>query len=374
VRFFSEISPRTFRLGLLIAVALHLIIVALFFTDAIRDEYHIPGTFNFHNGGDQSEYFEFARSILRGEPARTRFTLGYPLLLAPWLVAFPTANALTMTGYVAAFNALILFPVSQVVLAWLGVLWLRSRTRALIAVLIWTLLPLALYLFMAVIGRAGLGAIWAVHLPWLQMLSEPPTTFLTLISFVLLVLVINEPRLLTTIALGFVCGVLILIRMNAALSVLAIGAVLLLRGRWRELLIVGALIGATFTPQLIYNAVNFGNPFSTGYAVIDTAPPYGLFSTAYLLEALTGRVGGILALGIFAGVVLFPAGILRIWRINQDAAISIGIWIVAYLGFFSLYFHTWDGGITRFLIPMYPAVGLFAAGLFKTKDERYSET
>src|SRR5438105_3620861 len=182
MRQVPELSIRQFRLGLMIAVLLQLAIIGLFFFGIIHDENHPLGTLSFHHGGDQNDYFALARSIQQGQPVASKFTLGYPLLLLPWLAVFQPQKATDLMPIQAAFHAFILFPLAQILLAGLALRLIRQRTMALLCVLLWTVLPVVLYLAMAALGRAALGAIWAVHLPWLQMLSDPPATFLTILS------------------------------------------------------------------------------------------------------------------------------------------------------------------------------------------------
>jgi hypothetical protein len=360
-----EISQRQLRLGLILAILLQLIVVALFFFDIIHDPNHQTGKFIFHHGGDENDYFALAQSLLAGTPISSKYSLGYPLLLIPWIAVFKATTPSAVTQPVAIFCALILFPLAQIIFVSLAVRITHHRTAALISVLLWTLFPVLLYIAMALIHRSELGAIWAVHLPWLQMLSDPPTAFFTLLSFWLLFYTLDatteRKALVGAVLLGVVSGLLLLIRFNSAISLIAIIAVLAWSRRWKSLLIVIGLTFIIFLPQLLYNAVYFGNPFTTGYQVLDQQPLYGLFSVNYPLKVLTGKYAlPIWGIAVILGV-LIGAGLITLWRRDQRGALVVGIWTVGYLGFFSLYFYSWEGSLSRFLLPVYPALALLIA-------------
>src|ERR1041385_3490311 len=110
-----EISQRQLKLGLVIAVVFQLLVVALFFFDIIHDPNHQPGRFIFHHGGDENDYFALARSLLTGTPIDSKYPLGYPLLLIPWIIAFRATIPSDVIQPVALFSALVMFPLAQII-------------------------------------------------------------------------------------------------------------------------------------------------------------------------------------------------------------------------------------------------------------------
>jgi hypothetical protein len=362
----KEISIRRYRLGLALMVALHLGILALFTFDILPGA-HQPGTFLFHHGGDQDSYYVLARSLLDGHPIQSKYPLGFPLLLIPWIALFQPTGSTALIPPVALFHSLVLFPLSQFVLASLALRITHHRTAALLSVLVWTILPLPIWFVLALTGRAELGAIWAVHLPWPQMLSDPPAAFLTLVSFRLLFVVLDAPdqhRILRwSVPLGVVCGLLLLIRFNALLSVAALALVLAVARRWQALTAVGAICLIFVLPQLGYNVAYFGSPLITGYQVLDRQPPDGLFSLSYPLKVFSGKDAIPAWGGLAALLAVFSGGLYVLWQRDQYGALALGGWAALYLVFFSLYYYSWTGGLTRFLLPVYPALAMLAASL-----------
>jgi hypothetical protein len=106
------ISPLQLRLGLAVAMVLQIAIVGLFYLDVIHDPNHQPGTLLFHQGGDQDGYFALAQSIVSGNLIQSKYTLGYPLLLVPWIAIFKPARPQELIPVIAALNAFVLFPLS----------------------------------------------------------------------------------------------------------------------------------------------------------------------------------------------------------------------------------------------------------------------
>src|SRR5438045_799064 len=109
-----EISNRQLTIGVAIAIVLQVLVVALFFFDLIHDPNHQTSRFIFHHGGDENDYFALARSLLTGTLIDSKFSLGYPLMLAPWIAAFRAAIPADVIQPVALFSALVMFPLAQI--------------------------------------------------------------------------------------------------------------------------------------------------------------------------------------------------------------------------------------------------------------------
>ncbi len=372
----KPISPRQLQLGLAVAIILQIAIVGLFYLDVIHDPNHQPGTLLFHQGGDQDGYFALAQSIVSGDLIQSKYTLGYPLLLVPWMAIFKPARPQDLIPAIAALNAFVLFPLSQFILARLTLRITHHRTVALISVLLWTGFPVMLYSAMALVGRAELGAIWAVHLPWLQMLSDPPATFLTLLSFWLLLLILATPAsrryAVLVVVLGAVCGFSLLLRVNTILSVGIVILLLMLKRRWSALFVVGLLSFALFLPQFLYNMRYFGGPLTMGYQVMDQQPSDGLFSLTYPIKILTGQYGFVLGGGLLLLCALLTLGGAVLWRRDRDGAVILTLWIVSYLVFYGLYYYSWEGALTRFLLPVYPGLASLVSALLLVRAPAHS--
>src|SRR5579859_604550 len=256
-----EISARQVKICLAVAIALQVFVVGLFYFDIIHDPDHGVGDFIFHHGGDEAEYFALAQSLIKGSPLKSQFSLGFPVMLVPWILILHPKTATDLKVPVALFNSLLLFPLAQTLFLSFAVRLLRSRTIAVIGLFIWTVLPVALFVGVALTGRPALGAIWAVHLPWLQVLSDPPAAVLTLTMFWIMFRQLDAEEVrhqrLWAALLGAICGLALLVRANTILTVAIVFLILAASRRWSAFVIAGAATALTYTPQFAYNIANF---------------------------------------------------------------------------------------------------------------------
>jgi hypothetical protein len=170
--------------------------------------------------------------------------------------------------------------------------------------------------------------------------------------------------LLWEILLGGLVGYLFILRYTAGMSGLLIGAFLAYGRQWRALVVVAVAALVVALPQLIYNAAYFGSPFVTGYTALDTLPPRGLFHLSYLTDALSkieARLGGLFPLVVVGGIGLFAAALYLLYKRSAVAAWLVFTWIAGYMALYATYYYSWNGGLPRFLMPIYPAFGILGA-------------
>jgi len=358
----ASLTARQFRFGLLLAYLLHVCVLALFLFDIIPQQYH-HSLFWLHHGGDDYGYVSLATDIMRLDFHANKYPIGYPLLLLPFMAALGTDHH-TLLPVVSAFWALVMFPVGQWTLAWITEQITGKRRTALMAVLIWTSLPLMFYAVLRLISNASVAETYSVHLTWSQMLSDGPATLFTLLAIAAwLRLRRSEQASRWAVLLGGILGFLALIRLTGALIGGIIGLLLLYERRWHELAVVAVVALVVLAPQLLYNWYFFGSPLTTGYTALDELPPDGLFSLRYLLDALDefGRQRLILAGIVFIlalGLGLLALADLR-HRDRVFAAMFV-LWLGSYVGMYGIYYYSWLGGIARFLMPVYPAMAIVA--------------
>lgn len=354
-------------------IFLHFVIVALFAFSVIPQVHHpADRLFMFHNGGDNVAYFELARGFVEGELPVSKYPIGFPITLVPLYLLIQPADQMELLEPAAALWSLIFFPLAQVALYHLAKRMTRSRVAALWAVLLRTILPLALWLMIRLVSSAEAAETSAVHLIWAQMLSDGPSEFFTILAVLAWFIWKEQPRqskaaLGWEFAVGALCGFLILLRYTGALTGTILMAAFLVQRRWRALLVTGLTIGLVVSPQLVYNAVHFDSPFTTGYQTLDEQPPNGLFSLIYLQEAVTRsieRVGVVpFCAVIAAALAVLAAGISAVWRRQRDAALILGLWIASGAGLYFVYYYSWVGGLFRFLMPVYPALAVVGGAL-----------
>jgi MFS family permease len=363
-----DLSKRQLRLGLLLVTIAHWCILGLYLFDVIPQQFHNPDSvFWLHHGGDDYGYVSLAQDIsqLKFE-APNKYPIGFPILLQPFVAAVGT-NHDDLLPVVALFWGAIMFPVGQWILAWIAERLLGKRWLALLAVGIWTSLPLVFYAVLRLVSNASVAETYSVHLTWFQMLSDGPGTLFTLLAVaVWLHLRTRSQPLYWSLLLGGLVGFLILIRLTGALMLGVIGFLLLYERRWRELVLILLAAFVVTTPQLFYNWHFFDNPFSTGYTTLDEVPPDNLFNLKYLVDGLRdlGRQRQIMV-GIALILVVGISGPLLIAFSRRERlyALTLVLWAGSYVALYSIYYYSWTGGVARFLMPAYPAAAVLAAAM-----------
>lgn len=376
----TDLSPRGLRIGLVLAVLLHLLIVNLYILDVIpQQHHHRDHRLWLHHGGDDYDYVRLAHEITRLDfVTANKYPLGYPLLLAPALAILGTSDHDTLLPVVAAFWGFVMFPLGQLLLVYLAQQFTGRRWLALAAVLIWTALPLVFFALFRLLGNAIVAETYSVHLTWFQMLSDGPSTLVTLASLAAWVWLRRTPAdssgtvVWRAGLLGVLGGLLPLIRYTGVLTCLVIGLALIIERRWRVALIVACVALLVFAPQLAYNWHFYDSPFRTGYTALDEQPDNGLLNASHLAEGLRkvwNRAGILTIPAAAAGMMLAVIGLLWLARHDRLEALVVGLWLASYGVFYSLYSYSWSGGMTRFLMPAYPAAAILAAAALGWLEE-----
>jgi len=350
-------------------VIFHWVILGMFAFEVIPQQYRPDNTwFWFHHGGDEYGYLEQATGIINGEMIANKYPLGFPILMLPfmWVIQPPQYDALIQP--ISFFWAAIMFPIGMAIL---GLIMRRLKQPdwvSLLAIGLFTAFPLITYYGLRLIWNAQMAEFSAVHMIWAQMLTEGPTTFLTL------VLVYGFLRWHDAdydsqgaVLLGLGAGFLVMIRYNAAVIPFAIAFLCLYQRQWRALIIFCICVLIGFIPQAIYNVHFFGSPLTTGYTVLDELPPEGLFSLTYFFDAI-GKVAERslhIQIGVFGSVIIGIAlgiwTLKRIWHLHTIGLSLMLMWLIGYVAFYIPYFYTWDGAFFRFMIPALPAVAFCMA-------------
>ncbi len=362
----SDLTRKQLNWALLALYLLHLTILGLYVFDIIPQQFHtLERPFQMHHGGDNEAYFNLAQDLLTGTPQPSIYTLGFPLLLTPFLVIFRPQDQQEILQVVAAFWGIAMYPLGQWALTWLAERLTGSRVLALLSTFLWTMLPLVFYgifgTFSLIYGQesfALLAETTSVRQTWAQMLSDGPATLFTLLLIVVFFRQLEgEDRVWWAIKMGTLAGFLMMIRYTGVLTGLLIGVILLAQRRWRIAAVVAVSAFVMFVPQMIYNGRFFGG-------TLTTLPPFGLFSTLYLSEGLAkvwARFGLWLLPAILLSIGAGGFGLAHLWRHDRIGALVVGLWIGSYAAVYGLYFASWNGELLRFLMPAYPAAAILAA-------------
>ncbi len=256
----------------LLGVLLLLCALMFYYFAVLRVDYSKTILLDLAPHPDATEYFAQAKALHRDawpsiqigyEKLPSRYPLGYPVLMLPWLKILPKASAV-----LAPFRT--------------------SQTMGLLLLLI----VFAFYEYLAMPLTGGFAALLLATLPGFftfcrSSLSEVSASVLIVLAFMFAFLGVKEERrwriYLSAVFLGLSLNVRIQSLFFAPL--LLVMAVLPMRGTHLRWLFHCAAVTVLFvlaaSPLLVLNTIQFGSPFKTGY---DFWAPY--FSMKHLLFSL----------------------------------------------------------------------------------------
>lgn len=157
------------------------------------------------------------------------------------------------------------------------------------------------------------------------------------------------------VACGAALAMCVLVRPS---NVLLLPCLVILLGRWRNLLAagLGGLPGALWIGWC--NQQLYGNPFTTGYgsSILTSLQSQWVFPTLLHMGLWTARL-------LPAGLLLLPLAALPLWRERSRFLLALAAWGLAFVVFYSFYEVTHEVWWSlRFILPALPAL-VFAAML-----------
>jgi hypothetical protein len=252
--------------GLLLLLLLRWIIDAAFLLNvlplAMRSGWHL------HQGGDNAEIFELARSIVIGAPEESVVGLGQAIVMMPWIALFNAYLYPDIAAPMSLFDGFLLGGLSVLLVGALARTLTRDGRTALGAAAVWAVLPLVAYFGFFWHPHAEILASTTVpKVAWLNGLSDGPTVFILMIATLLLARVMDEREIPfgRSLAVGLLLGLALMWRLQLAPMVAFLLLYVLVAHGWRAFAAAlgGALIG--YLPQAAYNMSAFGLPFTAGY-------------------------------------------------------------------------------------------------------------
>ena len=347
----------------LLIVFLHYGVIALFYFDIIpQASHHDP--LIFHHGGDQLVYFDLAKSLSELYVTPNRFPLGFPLFLVPFILTTNAETARSLIPSVSLFQGLILIPLTYIIFSVTIKKGFKYRFLWLITTLILVVLPLIMWLGLALVGIPFEGGDIAVHLTGFQMLSDPLALILTYGIIFLFGLTSKKNHTSSQyiwIAIGLLCGALTITRLSGLLLLIVILLLLILQGNHKQAVTVALLSACFIIPQLIYNYHFFGSPLRTGYQVFDPNASQGWFNFIYLTNEIRALASSRwLPISLFSlAVILFALiiGAQGLIRRNRKLGLLIVLFTFLHVGFYAILRYTWCVGcLLRFMMPVYPSI------------------
>lgn len=340
---------------------------------AIALIYGFPQKGEYGNGfylGDEEEYFKVAFSLAKFNPVDSYRTLGFPILLLPfiWLAKANSFTQLLLP--VSIFHACILAPISIVLVAFIAKKLAREWKVAIIAATIWTFFPYLVYIFVHTNSSfcKDVPAMRMAHQMWVQALSDPPSTFLVLVAIYAFLISLDKKNIIYPFLTGASFGLATLVRpVNIGLAILFLSFYLYKRELKLLFLFMISSFFSAF-PQFIYNWQFYGSPFKLttpfvtekfNMAVIGQSVGCSLdaFSLNNLFISLRQIILKFPVSLLFITSVIFLIIIYTLFKLFKGyprVAIILVLWASPY---FLIYGSNWICiSILHFLMPVIPAI------------------
>ena len=293
-------------------------------------------------GSDGDYYFFGAKSILQNhtylvDGHQSYFPMGYSLLIVPFFYFFGinSQSAIYPCALLGALTVVLLY---EFVKDWFD-------TRAAVFA--------SLFLIFAATHWYLSTAVW----------SEAPALFFILLGIVAAVKYANTEKTVFIYLFYFAAGFACLIRYTSAVMFIIIGLYIILSNKIhllkrKEVWIGTLLFLVIISPQLIYNHIYFGSPFTTGYSGVLSEQ---MFSLKYIFTIGENRhqyqiISYLRCLIVGFGSPILPFYLYGMWNLikqrNREKLSLIIPWIVVPFVFFSCYLWT----SLRLIISILPAL------------------
>lgn len=369
-----DISRKTFIWSIAGLVIARIIFFALFLNNIPFTDMQSTWRPNF--GGsywpDEVVFFDLAKSFADFKPAVSIIYIGYSIFLAPFIYFFKAVNPVMIARPVALAQGILLFSLSLVLVALIGMRFFKSRKLSLIAASIFLFYPYLIYGFWNFIGHKNAIPTFQYQM-WIVILSDYLSVFLVLAVFWFFIKFIEKLKSGMPIlfwegaALGALAGAAGLVRPPNLAVAAFIFLFLIYHKKIKEVFIFGVSVLVIYLPQLIYNTYFFGLPWHYGDVILPAGLPqsgkplsgmwaisnlwlnFKHFSPHYYFLCF-------LALMFFtAAIVVF--GLRHLSKNNKHLIPIFAFWFVFYFLFYGMFESSFSQ--LRYFLPIIPLVIYF---------------
>lgn len=319
--------------------------------------------------GDDRLYFDLANSLINFQPVMSKFTLGFPIFLIPFILITNASDRGDIHNPFVIFNSIGLYSLAIILVGQIAKKLTENKYVSLIAALLFAFFP---FKFITVTRIPGWGYRYKyvfLSLSGLSIGNTVPSMFFSILGIYFFLYADYKQTnnhlkyiYLSGISLGFT----MLLRMNNLLLLIPLFLFSLFKKKFKDFLIIVGICLIIFIPQFVYNSYFFGNPLMSGYIYYEInglhAPRRGnapYFSSEFFVPYLLRTYNScpIVFILTFVGVPILTFLLKK--RLETMFLLS---WFFSYLIFFLFdyysIFHMW-----RFLFPAIPVLCIFMGNL-----------
>lgn len=372
------ISKRAFLL-VLISLAIIRVIMVIGLVNGIPETQYHKGWF-FHHGGDEEEFFRLASGLARFRPVASYRTLGFPLLLAPFIRLFRADAIEDILTAVVIFNSCILSVMGIFLIAMTAEKLTKDRRISVVSAALWTFLPYLLKIAISLLSprHFEVAGIWMTHWMGLQVLSDPLSVFLVLSAIYLFLISMEKEKLKYAILGGAIFAGAVLTRPENGTLFVLFSLILLSQRKIKKFLIFAGSFLMIFSTQLLYNFYFHGSPFR--FPILDFWKEYLLgiesaYTDVFSISNIPMLLGQ-LWVKMPRPILFLTASLLiltgwasgRIYKRQKQGAMILVLWVLLYVLVYGCFANI-EPILWQYSMPFLPAVAiLLSAAIVYTKN------
>lgn len=351
------------------------IIVIIRITMAIALIYGFPEKSNYQGGyfylGGEDEYFKLAFSLANFKPIDSYRTLGFPILLLPFIWITQANNPGQLFLPVAVFHSCVLAPIA-IILITLIAKWLTKEWKiALLSAAIWAIFPYLVYIFVHTkpFFCKDVPAMRMAHQMWLQALSDPPSVFLVLLAISTFLISLDRVGIIYPFLTGISFSLATLARPGNIGLVILFSSLYLYKRKLKYLFLFISSTLLIAMPQFIYNWRFYGSPFKfTTFFTIEktyasqfislvghSLPLFSAMNFLFFFKQIIAKFPPHILLFLFIALSIIIYTLFRLRRELPTASLILTLWILPYILIYGSCSYSYDS-VLHYFMPIIPAL------------------
>jgi len=371
-----DISKKIFIWSIVSLIIIRVVLLVLFINNVPFTNMQPTWRPNF--GGsywpDEEVFFRLAKSIADFKPTESIIYIGYSIFLAPFIYFTGATNPIMIAKSVALVQGILLFSLSLILVALIGLRFFKSRKVALLSASIFLVYPYIVYGLWKLIGHRNAIPTFQYQM-WIVILSDYLSAFLVLLTFWLFIKFIESFEKLGLkpfwyVAMGVMASLAGLVRPPNLAIAAFIFLYLFYFKKIKGAFIFSVSALTVYLPQLIYNTYFFKWPWVYGDVILPAGLPQSGKSLSGLWEISNFWLNFkhfspnhyflFFLLATTFSMLILVFGLRYLSKTNKKLIPIFAFWFLFYL----LFWGSFEGSFSqlRYFLPIIPLVIYFSIG------------
>lgn len=372
-----DISKKIFVWSIVGLVVIRIFLLILFINNIPFTDMQPAWRPNF--GGsywpDEEVFFRLAKSIADFKPTESIIYIGYSIFLAPFIYFTGATNPIMIAKPVALTQGILLFSLSLILVALIGLRFFKSRKVALLSASVFLFYPYLVYGLWKIIGHQNAVPTFQYQM-WIVILSDYLSTLLILATFWLFIKFVEnletvKSKFIWCTAIGVLAGAAGLVRPPNLAIAAFIFFFLIYYKKIKEVFIFSISALIIYLPQLIYNTYFFKWPWVYGDVVLPAGLPQSGKSLSGLWEISNFWLNFrhfspnyyflFFIVTAFFVICIFMFGMLYLKQTNKRLIPIFAFWFLFYFLFYGMFEGSYSQ--LRYFLPIIPVFIYFLMGM-----------